>query len=76
MNFKLIYELNDFGFLYILKDFDNLYNFYVPYFTTMIMEEGKVLSQILQDVICYFTRILILHVYSIIYSVSISFYGL
>lgn len=46
MNFKLIYELNDFGFLYILKDFDNLYNFYVPYFTTMIMEEGKVLSQI------------------------------
>lgn len=46
MNFKLIYELIDFWFLYILKDFDNLYNFYVPYFTTMIMEEGKVLSQI------------------------------
>lgn len=46
MNFKLIYEFNDFGFFYILKDFDNLYNFYVFYFIIMIMEEGKVLSQI------------------------------
>lgn len=44
MNFKLIYEFNDFGFFYILKDFDNLYDFYVFYFIIMIMEEGKVLS--------------------------------